>query len=464
MTPALRFLSAQHWAIMPSVFDALITIIERHDAGIRVPADELSAVRSAVRQRREQAGLFDGEDGGGEAVMQVRDGAAIIPIRGVIARYSDQVNGACQDQGRSAEAIQADLARAISDPRVDRIILRIDSPGGSVAGTAETGNAILAARASGKRVVGYVDGLAASAAYWLASQCDEIVASSSTALVGSIGVITAYMDASKAQEAKGYKLHIVRSVALKAPGTGNEKLDPEQLASISRMVGEMHAAFVSAVATGRGLDAAQMEAAGTGEVFTATTGMAMGLVDRIATFVDAVASRGMGAIQMQATVEKTLPSTNQAPAKPIKESLMPSSLEQMAELIAAHPAHAVLISGMAAKDASEEQIKAAVHAADEQAAKAKADAELVEIKAKLAAADARIAEANAAQVKAENERDVALSDKAALAAHVAGGSAGNSIKPDANGQPVKKITRDEFNANQKAYAADIRKGLVVIAD
>lgn len=440
MNPALRFISANHWAIVPSVFDALLRIVEQHDTGLRATPEQ---IRQAQGTR---AGMFDDMNGGAgsEPLMQVRGDTAVVPIRGVLARYSDQINGACQDQGRSAESIQADLAAAVSNPNVARIILRLDSPGGSVAGTAETGAAIRAASAAGKRVVAYVDGLAASAAYWLASQADEIVASSDGTLVGSIGVIMATVDATKAQEKQGYKVNVHRSVDLKAPGTANESLTPAQAASIGKVLAGMHALFADAVSTGRGLTQAQVDLAATGEVFTASDAIGMGLVDRVGSWSSVMAdpSRGIRATQK---ADNTTARAITASALP-KELPMSKSLEQAAALAEKHPAHAGMILSLAAKDNTEEQIVAAIAAKDAEAKDAAAKAEhealkasVVDLTAKVAAAEAKAA-ADAAVI-ADLTAKVAAFD-----AHQKGSDAGNKIKGDGEDAKSEKVTQAVYDA------------------
>lgn len=461
MNPALRFLSANHWAIVPSVFDALLRIVEQHDAGERATPEQIRKAQSL-----RAASMFGDESAAGEPVMQIRGDTAIIPIRGVLARYADQINGACQGQGRSAESIQADLAQATRSPSVARIILRIDSPGGSVAGTAETGAAIRAARDSGKRVVAYVDGLAASAAYWLASQADEIVASSDGTLVGSIGVIMATVDATKAQEKQGYKVQVHRSVDLKAPGTANESLTPAQAASISKVLGGLHSLFAGAVAAGRGMNQAQIDAAATGEVFTAADAIGMRLVDRVSGW-DAVltdSTRGTDATRKQdmAAAQVFTAGVTPTTADPVKEPPMPKSLEQAAALAEKHPAHAGMILSMAAKDSNEDQIIAAIKAKDAEAAQAKIIGERDAAVAKVAELEAALKAGNDAKSAADAKVAELEAKVAAFDAHKAGSLPGAKIKGDAEEAKVEKISQAVYDAMApKAKAEFHARGGVV---
>ena len=460
MNPALRFVTNQHWAIVPTVFDALLRIVESHAEGIRATPEQIAKAQGM----RSFAGFDMGNESAGEPVMQIKADTAVIPVRGVIARYSDQVNGMCQDQGRSAESLQSDIARAVANASVGRIVLRIDSPGGTVAGTAETAAAIRAASEAGKQVVAYIDGQAASAAYWLASQADEVVASSDTALAGSIGVITALVDATKAQEKQGYKVTVVRSVALKAPGTANEALTPEQSASVQKLISDTHAQFAAAVARGRSMSAAQIERAATGEQFAAGEAISLGLVDRVASWESVLADTnraksakaGAGGAIATAGID-TKNNGGKDSAIATKDDHMSKSLEQAAAIAEKHPQHAGLILSMAAKDADEAAILGAIKAKEDEAAalareaadKAK-DAAIAELSAALESEKKAAADLAAKLTAAEKDLE-------ALRAHKKAGDTGAKIHADGDG--IKRLSVAEFaNLSPEQRAAHVKAG------
>lgn len=399
MTPSLRFISSHHWAMVPATFDALTSILLRHAAGERLVAKENAGLLSDL-------GL---DTAAVEPRMTVLGSTALVPIRGVIARYADQVNGSCQDQGRSADALLADLATIAADPAIQRAVLVIDSPGGTVAGTAEVAEAVRALSAS-KPVTAYVDGLAASAAFWIASQADEIVASAPTAEVGSIGVITAFVDSTRADEKDGYRVQVMRSTALKAPGAFGQGMDAQQAASVQRLLSDLHGSFAAAVAAGRGMTAEQVAAIATGELYTAQTGIANGLVDRIASLAavlagfDPVAAEALPVAAMRLRSAGTSDPTASTPTPPadaaVPEGTPPTAatetpmltVPQVAALLAVHIAHAELIGAMA-KDptATEASILKAIDAAQLTTAQAALAAEQTAhnaTKASLATAEA----------------------------------------------------------------------------
>lgn len=110
----------------------------------------------------------------------------VISMRGVLSKYDSMCSVGMESYARMIREFDA-------DPEIDAIVLNIDSPGGTVAGTEELGAAIKGAT---KPVVGFVNGMAASAAYWLCSACRKIVAGTDTAIVGSIGVMCTWADMS----------------------------------------------------------------------------------------------------------------------------------------------------------------------------------------------------------------------------------------------------------------------------
>ena len=164
----------------------------------------------------------------------------------------------------------------------------VDSPGGTVAGTPETANLVRQA-AQTKRVVAVVDTLCASAAYWIASQANEIVMTPS-AEVGSIGVLCVHMDLSGMLEAAGVKATVLRSVPAKAEMNPFEPLSPEALDHNKAELAAVHSDFVKAVAQGRGVQTSRVaDSFGKGRTVRADQAVKLGMADRIGSLADAVA-------------------------------------------------------------------------------------------------------------------------------------------------------------------------------
>src|SRR5678809_521246 len=161
------------WAITQTGLELVISIASRSEFFSEV---------------REQALLAqDGKPLANARSVVNRDGVALIPVNGPLFRHATlmtNVSGAS-----SYETILKDFQAACESPDVEAIVLDIDSPGGEVHGAGELSTAIYQARGQ-KPIVAYVGGQGASAAYWIASAADKVVADPS-AVLGSIGVRTA---------------------------------------------------------------------------------------------------------------------------------------------------------------------------------------------------------------------------------------------------------------------------------
>lgn len=180
------------------------------------------------------------------------------------------------------DRFRAALTMAATDPNVAAIVVDVDSPGGTVTGTPETAAAVAAA-AKVKPVVAVVETMAASAAYWIASQASEVVVAPS-AEVGSIGAMAVHFDMSKMLEADGIKATIIRSRPGKGDVTPYEPLTPEALAAIQAAVDDADADFLKAVAAGRRTSVATVrDTFGQGRMVLARDAVRLGMADRVAT-------------------------------------------------------------------------------------------------------------------------------------------------------------------------------------
>ena len=144
----------------------------------------------------ERLALFGG--GAFGPAYRVIDGVAVIPISGVLVK---SVAGLTAEENAglvATEQIQAALSNALLDSSVHGMVLQIDSPGGSIDGIAELGDAIFAARKK-KPIYGFAYGMMASAGYWLGSQTEKIYGGK-TAAIGSIGVYTVMNDLTNRSE------------------------------------------------------------------------------------------------------------------------------------------------------------------------------------------------------------------------------------------------------------------------
>lgn len=248
---------------------------------------------------------IEDEAGAGRSIKAARgeakragDGAiALINVHGAIVQRASQL-GPCEG-GTGAQEIGNALSAAVADPAVSQVLMNFDTPGGSVFGTSELGDKIRAARAV-KPVIGIADSMAASAGYWLLSQCSEAYVTPG-GMVGSIGVYTAHEDVSKALEAKGVNITLVSAGKYKVEGNPFEPLSDEARADTQARVDTYYRAFVHAVAKGRGVSVDQVRnGMGEGRVLLADDALKAGMVDGVMSFDDLVAKMQRGSKQRSA--------------------------------------------------------------------------------------------------------------------------------------------------------------------
>lgn len=188
----------------------------------------------------------------------------------------------------SYQAIATRVAAAL-DSHLPAVMLKICSPGGQVAGCFELADEIRAtASAKGKRVLAYVDGLAASAAYALACAAEKIFVPS-TGLVGSIGTMQVAVDQTAADRLMGLGFEVFASGARKADGNPHVVMSDDARRSMQSAVDDMAATFFAAVGRARGVGpekVAALEAA----LFVGAKAVAAGLADDVKTFAEVVSS------------------------------------------------------------------------------------------------------------------------------------------------------------------------------
>lgn len=208
---------------------------------------------------------------------------AVIPMVGVLcqrANLMDDISG-----GTSTEQLGAQFRAALAEDKVKAIVMDVDSPGGTVAGTEELAREIYGSRGI-KPIVAQVNSVAGSAAYWLATAADEIVCTPS-GRAGSIGVYSIHEDISKLLEREGIKTTLISSNPEKVEGNEFEPLSESARADIQRSVDYSNTQFVKAVARGRGVTQADVnDRFGRGRVFDADELLKRGMIDRVGSMAE----------------------------------------------------------------------------------------------------------------------------------------------------------------------------------
>lgn len=256
------------WAIVETKLREIEAILEFHMAGGKFTAEELRA-RIGDPSKPEPGR---------------RGAVAVLPLQGVI---SHRIGGMTEmSGGMSTERFAQMFRAALNDESVSAIVIDANTPGGTISGVTELAAEIQAARGK-KPIVTHVNALLASAGYWIGAATDEIV-STPSGQVGAIGVITAHVDGSKADEKDGITRTVISAGKYKAEGYG--PLTDEAKAAIQARVDAAYDVMVADIARGRGVNESFVRGGfGEGRVVSAQEGKKLGMVDRIETLEGTVA-------------------------------------------------------------------------------------------------------------------------------------------------------------------------------
>ncbi|MGC1784459.1 MAG: S49 family peptidase [Acidobacteriaceae bacterium] len=214
---------------------------------------------------------------------------AVIPIHGMVTHRGSIFSYFFG--GGSTEDITQQLRQAVSDPGISAIVLDVDSPGGDTDGVDELAQEIYQARKQ-KPITAVSNSLCASAAYYLASQANELIASPSS-LTGCVGVYTLHQDYSQALNDAGIKMTLIKYGENKAEGNSFEPLSDPAHEHLQEMVDTFGEMFDKAVARGRGVKQEDVHKKfGQGRVFDAKKAVKLGMADRVGTLDDALVKHG----------------------------------------------------------------------------------------------------------------------------------------------------------------------------
>ena len=248
------------WCITPAKHKAIRAALDAHLAGISFPDFE------------------DGDDDN-DCGYEVVGSVAIIDIAGVILNKCSGLEAACG--AFSLECFKQDLKTVAALDTVKSIVLNISSGGGIITGVPEAADLITEV-ARTKDVYAYTDDCIASAAYWLASQANNIFISKS-AEIGSIGVYCYLIDSSAAYQQAGLKPELFKAGKYKGTGLDGMTLSDDAKAMLQAGVDKAYAQFTGYVTAKRkGIAPETMQ----GQMFDSEEAQANGLIDGIINSLD----------------------------------------------------------------------------------------------------------------------------------------------------------------------------------
>lgn len=252
------------WCVEPARFSQLLDRVNKMDLVSHVAAQQPRTVNVADP-------MYASIEGGS---------IAVIDIQGTMTKAGSSLGG-----GGTVEARKA-IRQAEKDSTVGAILIRFDSPGGTVSGTADLAAEVAKTT---KPTIAFVEDLCCSAAMWVASQCDEVYANNATAMIGSIGTFMGLYDISKALENEGIRAVVIKAGEFKGGGFPGAEITDAQIAEWQKQIDAIQAEFTSGIASGRKLSLEEAQKLVTGLTYVATEAQSLKLIDGIKTFDEVVA-------------------------------------------------------------------------------------------------------------------------------------------------------------------------------
>ena len=255
---AIDLIARQPWAIQSEMLETIISIARGDNESPEAVAAKLGRPLQNTR------------------TVSMRGDVAIVPVTGPIFRYANlftEISGAT-----SLSQLSNDFNAALDDPAVSSIVLEIDSPGGQAAGIAEFAHMV---RNSDKPVTAYVDGMGASAAYWIAAAADDLVINK-TAMVGSIGAIFGV--------SKNAESDVVEFVSTQSPMKRPDPESDEGRTELQQFIDALAQVFIEDVAIYRDVSVETvLSDFGKGGVRLGEEAVKLGMADRVSTLEEVIA-------------------------------------------------------------------------------------------------------------------------------------------------------------------------------
>ncbi|MDB5756053.1 MAG: signal peptide peptidase SppA, partial [Massilia sp.] len=208
---------------------------------------------------------------------------------GVIVASGDITDGVAGPGAIGGRSTSNLIRKAREDDQIKAIVLRVDSPGGSAFGSELIRRELELTRAAGKPVVVSMGNVAASGGYWISMAADEVIADPST-ITGSIGVFAILPTAEKVIDKLGIHTAGTTTTWLADAYNPLRPLDPRFGQLVQSSINHIYSEFTTKAALARKTTPEKIDAVGQGRVWTGAQAKERGLVDRLGSYRDALAS------------------------------------------------------------------------------------------------------------------------------------------------------------------------------
>lgn len=218
-------------------------------------------------------------EGTGDSILtRFTDHVQVIRLTGMIQDKEDKSIFFASDD--STSSVLKAFRKALKNDHVKGILLRINSPGGTVSASQEVTGEVKAFRKSGRPVVVSMGDMTASGGYYIASAADRILAEPGT-LTGSIGVIMHFMNFKGLTEKIGVQADVIKTGQFKDIGNSYRPMTPEEKNILQTLCTDSYDQFVNAVAEGRKMNVAEVRQIGDGRVYSGRQALKLHLVDEL---------------------------------------------------------------------------------------------------------------------------------------------------------------------------------------
>jgi len=222
-------------------------------------------------------------------ILSRKKGVAVVYLYGPIS-ISRRASGWARFLP-GADSIASELRKIGKITTIKAVVLRINSPGGSIGAVQEIYEEVIRLKEKGKKVVVSMGDVGASGAYYIACAADKIVANPGT-VTGSIGVLMSLGNMEELFRKIGIKVEVIKRGKHKDIGSLSREMTAEEKRLLQGLIDDAYDQFLQVVIEGRNLRKSKAEKIAQGQVFTGRQAKNLGLIDEIGNFQDAVRLAG----------------------------------------------------------------------------------------------------------------------------------------------------------------------------